>query len=128
MGTALEDSAKLVAKPSGDALDEKPDLPGLEVAQERYDEAIEALRKAKKPLLKASEDLATFNSALAAAILAGQLTPEQKEDALEARVALAAPFGVRVSRFANVHRSFLAAGRVLAEAEKAWVEAGNDPE
>jgi len=101
------------------------DLPGLEAAQERYDEAADDLRKARKPLLKASEDLATYNAALAAAILAGQLTPEQKEDALVARVALAAPFGTRVSKFANAYRSLMEASRALAEAEKASVE-GDD--
>jgi hypothetical protein len=114
MGTALEDTSKAGA--GGDGLSWEQEL---EVAQERYDEAADALRKAKKPLLKASEDLATFNSALAAAILAGQLTPEQKEDAVEARVALAMPFGTRVSKFSSAYRTLVNAERELAAAEKA---------
>ena len=118
MGTALEDASRTGARAAGASWEQE-----LEVAQERYDEAADALRKAKKRLLKASEDLATFNNALAAAILAGQLTSEQKEDALEARVALAMPFGTRVSKFSNAYRTLANAERALAAAEKAAAEA-----
>ena len=114
MGAALEDVGEVRAGRPGD---EDVESPELEAAQEKYEEAAKILRKAKKPLLKASEDLATFNSALAAAILAGQLTPEQKEEAVEARIALATPFGERVTRFVKAYRTFTEAQRELAEAE-----------
>jgi hypothetical protein len=121
MGAALDDAGKVGAgTPRGNQSQ------GVDAAQERYDEAADAVRKAKKPLLKASEDLATFNTALAAAILAGQLTPEQKEDAVEARVALAVPFGIRASRFASAYHRLVEAGRRLAEAEKAAAEVGTE--
>jgi len=120
MGAALDNAAKLGVAQVG-AVSEQ-DLDG---AQGRFDEAADDLRKAKKPLLKASEDLATFSAALAAALLAGRLTPEQKEDAVEARAALAVPFGIRVTKFANAYRRVVEAERVLAEAEKAAAEAGD---
>jgi hypothetical protein len=122
MGAALEDVGEVRAGRAGDNEAESPEL---EAAQERYDEAAKVLRKAKKPLLKASEDLATFNAALAAAILAGQLTPEQKEEAVETRVALAAPFGERVSKFVKAYRSFTEAQRELVEAEGAAARAAD---
>jgi hypothetical protein len=126
MGAAVDDVGRVATGQPSAAPGHEPQE--LDVAQERYDEASDALRKAKKPLLKASEDLATFNAALAAAILAGHLTPEQKEDAVEARVALAAPFAVRVSKFASAYRTLVEASSALTEAEKAAFEPDNEAE
>jgi len=119
MGTTIEEIGSLEGKDAESAHE-------LEAAQERYDEAAQALRKAKKPLLKACADLATFNNALAAALLAGNLSPEQKEDAVKTRVALAMPFGTRASKFANAYRALADAERLLAEAEKLAGETDED--
>jgi hypothetical protein len=116
MGAAI-DGAVRAGLPLDDSRLEEAEA--LEAAQERYDEAEDALRKARKPLLKASEDLATYNTALAAAILSGQMSAEQKEDAVESRIALTVPFGARVTRFASAYRRLVAAQKALTEAEKA---------
>jgi hypothetical protein len=116
MGAAIDGAVRAVSPQDDSRLQ---DAETLEAVQERYDEAEEALRKARKPLLKASEDLATFNTALAAAILSGKLSSEQKDDAVEARAALTVPFGARVTRFMSAYRRLVVAQRALAEAEKA---------
>jgi hypothetical protein len=115
MGAAIDGAVRAGSPQEDSGLH---DAESFEAAQERYDEAEEALRKARKPLLKASEDLATFNTALAAAILSGQMSTEQKDEAVEARAALAVPFGARVTRFVSAHRRLVLAQRALAAAEK----------